>query len=40
MQKTVYCPKCGTELFGAYGVLGHIITEHNIVDASEIETDE
>jgi len=40
MQQTLYCPKCGAELHGAYGVLGHIVTEHQIVDSNEFETDE
>jgi len=30
------CPKCGSEHRGPYAVLGHITTEHWIVDDDEL----
>lgn len=30
------CPKCGREMAGPYAVLGHIYTEHWILDDDEL----
>ena len=40
MSEIVHCSKCGEECCGATRLLAHILSEHQIVDAKELNTDD